>query len=157
MGEQVFARLRRVRTCSRCKQAKPESDFNTRGAGRLQTNCRVCNAAYLREHYRANREYYIRKARRYQLRRKREHYAKLRGYFAEHPCVDCGESDPVVLQFDHVRGTKTENVGSLVAGGYPWSRIEAEIAKCDVRCANCHWRKTARQFGWYASLDSDGG
>ena len=61
------------------------------------------------------------------------------------------------VQFDHVRGEKSENVGNLVAGGYPWSRIEAEIAKCEVRCANCHWRRTAKQFNWYAFLGPGNG
>jgi hypothetical protein len=28
--------------------------------------------------------------------------------------------------------------------------IAAEIEKCEVRCANCHWRTAAQQFGWYA-------
>ena len=146
-----------MRRCSRCRESKPESDFGTRGKGRLQTNCRQCNAAYLREHYQANCDYYIRKARRFQVRRKQEHYPRLFAYFAEHPCVDCGETDPVVLQFDHVRGEKAGNVGSMVAGGYPWSRIEAEIAKCEVRCANCHWRRTAKQFNWYAFLGPGAG
>ena len=29
-----------------------------------------------------------------------------------------------------------------------WSALELEIAKCDVRCANDHRRRTAAQFGW---------
>jgi hypothetical protein len=33
--------------------------------------------------------------------------------------------------------------------GYGWNRILAEIAKCQVRCANCHRRKTARDFKWF--------
>jgi len=52
-----------------------------------------------------------------------------------------------VLDFDHL-GEKHELVSSLVARGAPWRRIEAEIALCDVRCANCHRRVTARRAGW---------
>lgn len=58
------------------------------------------------------------------------------------PCADCGvEYPPCVMQFDHVRGEK-----AFTIGGYGITlgveRLIAEIAKCDVVCANCHALRT---------------
>ena len=66
-----------------------------------------------------------------------------------HPCVDCGESDIVVLEFDHLRD-KTANVSYLISTG-EIPRIKEEIAKCEVVCANCHRRRTSERGGWYRS------
>lgn len=69
--------------------------------------------------------------------------ARLKEYLSAHPCVDCGENDPIVLEFDHVRGVKTSEVYNLaVKRGWAWKRVLTEIAKCEVRCANCHRRVT---------------
>jgi hypothetical protein len=74
-------------------------------------------------------------------------------YLSVHPCVDCGESDPVVLEFDHRDATtKFRAVAQMIEARYAWSTILEEIEKCDVRCANCHRRKTSRQFGHRRSL-----
>lgn len=56
-----------------------------------------------------------------------------------HPCVDCGESDVLVLEFDH-RADKTAGIARIANRGR-FKDLEAEIQKCDVRCANCHRRK----------------
>ena len=58
------------------------------------------------------------------------------------PCIDCGgRFPPECMDFDHVRGEKSFNVGH----GADRSQIQlaAEIAKCEVVCANCHRIRTA--------------
>jgi hypothetical protein len=62
-------------------------------------------------------------------------------------CVDCGfNKHPDALHFDHVRGRKSFSFGG--EGRYkPWKELYAEMAKCEVRCANCHSIKTAERRG----------
>ena len=67
-------------------------------------------------------------------------------YLSEHPCVDCGESDPIVLTFDHVRGEKRYEVSTMVREGMLPETIAAEIEKCEVRCFNCHAIRTHKQM-----------
>lgn len=139
-----------LRLCIWCGLFKPVSAFAFRSKtlGTRQPHCRSCHAAYRRSHYVRNRpEYIAREVDRTRLRRT-ENRRLLRAYLRSHPCVDCGEADIVTLQFDHRdRATKREDVGLLVIGK-PWSVVSAEIEKCDVRCSNCHRRRTASQLGW---------
>lgn len=74
-------------------------------------------------------------------------------YFKQNPCVDCGIDDPRVLHFDHVRGEKSRAVSDLVRRYHSLKRVQEEIKKCDVRCANCHAIKTATDFGYYKLLE----
>lgn len=54
------------------------------------------------------------------------------------PCVDCGIQYPsCVMDLDHVRGVKSCPVNELERRG-SYADLYAEIAKCDVRCSNCH-------------------
>lgn len=82
----------------------------------------------------------------------RENRQKLIDYLLKHPCVDCGETDILVLQFDHVRGKKCREVSCLVATGFSWAAIEREIEKCEVRCANDHLRRTAKTQKFFKVL-----
>lgn len=83
-----------------------------------------------------------------QIRIRKNQY-KLFEYLDDHDCVECGETDSRVLQFDHVRGKKRGNVAQMVARGYGWNTILEEIAKCEVVCANCHARRTAQRGGFW--------
>ena len=99
-----------------------------------------------RAHYAANKEQY---AQRNANQRKRNQDFVL-DYLNTHPCVDCGEKDPRCLQFDHRDRTLKEfNVSKMIRDGYGIDRMLAEIVKCDVRCANCHAKRTCEQFKWY--------
>ena len=136
-----------LRRCTRCGERKSPSAFalRRRKTEQLDTYCRACRAAYGREHYAANRQRYIDQtaARKSALADERVRY--LLSFFEDHPCVDCGQADPVVLEFDHL-GDKLFNIGSDLIRR-PWQAILDEIAKCDVVCANCHRRRTARRRG----------
>jgi hypothetical protein len=68
-------------------------------------------------------------------------------YLVEHPCTDCGEHDPVVLEFDHV-GEKTATIARLVSDGAELGILADEISRCEVVCVNCHRRRTARRARW---------
>ena len=66
-------------------------------------------------------------------------------YKTTHPCVDCGENDPIVLDFDHRNPEEKSfsiSTRATRGGGAAIKTLEAEIGKCDVRCSNCHRRKT---------------
>ena len=77
-----------------------------------------------------------------------ENTAYRNNYLKTHPCVDCGEGNPVVLEFDHVRGAKKKELSRMWTTGYALETIKEEIEKCEVRCRNCHAIKTAKQQGW---------
>jgi hypothetical protein len=127
---------------------KPVSSFgwHRKDRGQLDTYCRGCRAAYKREHCKANRERYIARAHRRKQAIALERATLLVEIFLERPCVDCGEADPLVLEFDHLGG-KSFNIAKGLRT-HSWQAVLDEIAKCEVVCANCHRRRTARRGGF---------
>jgi len=60
----------------------------------------------------------------------------------KNPCMDCKISYPYyMMDFDHVRGTKQANVAELI-NTLSKKRLDAEIAKCEIVCSNCHRART---------------
>lgn len=138
-----------MQTCSKCKVEKSLDQFPRRpdrpsGRG---TICLACGREYRRAHYLANIAYYLEKGRRGRQALRRRNFEHLVEYLRSHPCVDCGESDIRVLQFDHLNPTaKTDEVSNLVRRAGSWLLVAHEIEKCEVRCGNCHRRKTLREL-----------
>ena len=93
----------------------------------------------------ANKQRYIDQAAEQKRRVGLERTKYLIEFFKANPCTDCGESDPVVLEFDHLRD-KAFNISSHFRER-AWQSILDEMEKCEVVCANCHRRRTARRRG----------
>lgn len=106
---------------------------------------------YGKTHYQRNKKEYIEKAR----ARWKRNISFLFEYKKSHPCVDCGESDPIVLDFDHGDNDQKERDLSIGArNGWSISHLLEEVAKCEIRCSNCHRRKSQKQFSWYKDIAS---
>lgn len=131
------------KTCSRCNKEKDDTDFNWKNIGiRRQSHCKICQSELTRDHYKRNPNPYKERAHKSnEITRDRNHKLILE-YLADHPCVDCGESDPVVLDFDHVMG-KDSGINPMINHGSV-NEILEEIKKCEVRCSNCHRKRHAR-------------
>jgi hypothetical protein len=121
-----------MKVCKDCRERLPLSAFYANGNmpdGRL-SRCKRC----VETRYGPGRS----------LRAKRD-----RAYFQqiklERGCVDCGYAvSPVALDFDHRPGeTKVYRIACMA--GMSRALIDVEVAKCDVRCANCHRIKTAER------------
>lgn len=135
-----------MKTCNTCKELKPLEDFQKRATNKdgRTGKCKLCKRKYDNEHYASHPQ------RRVEIRESNSKRVKIiqdwiRDYLAINHCVDCGESDLIVLEFDH-RGNKEFNVSSMMRG-HSLENVKKEVAKCDVRCANCHRRKTAATLG----------
>ncbi len=86
----------RMRRCGRCNREKPVEEFAWRrkAKGQRDNYCRPCRAAYKQEHYATNRQKYIDAAQRRRRAIVLERVRYLVEYLRDHPCVDCGETDP---------------------------------------------------------------
>lgn len=142
-----------MKICIRCGEPRKITEFQLRSipSGKRRNICIYCNRIYATNFAKELR----RKAKLdgvktgSSISRKKTrliHQKKIFEFFKTHPCVDCGESNPLRLTFDHVRGKKLFTIANKISQ-YKWETIEEEIKKCDVRCANCHSSRTMQQNG----------
>lgn len=139
-----------MKNCNHCGLYLPDDAFNWRYRllGIRHKTCRNCQKEYSKVWYEKHKSDHLAnvKTRKASVRQEARQYVL--SYLSTHPCVECGESDPLVLEFHHLRG-KDREISYMITGGYPIKTITAEIKKCVVLCANCHRRKTAKEKGWF--------
>jgi hypothetical protein len=115
--------------CIRCGRRRRTQKFGNHASTKdgLRRWCRDCEAKSAAERHPYFRRY------------RAEKRDRLEAYKASKGCSRCGEADPACLQFHHRDpDTKDRTISRMYGRTWSWPRIEAEIAKCDVLCANCH-------------------
>lgn len=136
-----------IKKCPRCNRRLPVVDFNWKVKNvRRATYCKDCSREYIKDHYKNNRQYYIKKAKKRNRENRQKAQEYLGSYLMTHPCVDCGETDILVLELDHIdKASKKESVSRIIRKGASLKYLIKEISKCEVRCSNCHRRKTQKE------------
>jgi hypothetical protein len=153
--EALFARIFSVtlKFCNLCQNEKEISEFawKLKLKKTRQSYCKSCQKIRSQEHYRNNKQKYIEQARKRNQKVLESIQNYVWDYLSEHPCVDCGEKDVVVLEFDH-KSSKLYNLSEIIKERSSLTKVKKEIEKCVVRCANCHRRKTAKDFEWKKTI-----
>lgn len=136
-----------TKKCLKCNRDLPVTNFNWKIKDiKRSTYCKECSRNYIRMHYKRNRQYYLDKAKKRNSEIKKRAHRYISQYLKSHPCVDCGETDILVLEFDHKnRNKKKEAISRIIRGKLPFQKLVEEVSKCEVRCANCHRRKTQKE------------
>lgn len=114
--------------------------------------CKPCRRAYEKQRHLIKPKEYAEKAARHQAKKviiNREIIWEA----INNSCVDCGLIDPIVMEFDHRPDEeKKYQIGQMVNGTYSIETLKAEIAKCDLVCANCHRRRTMSRGSWWRDI-----
>jgi hypothetical protein len=102
--------------------------------------CKTHHREYVREHYKANKKYYVDKAANWRDMQR----ATVQQIKEESPCADCKLNYPYyVMDFDHL-SDKSFNISQMY-GKVSLEMLLAEIAKCDIVCSNCHRFRTHKR------------
>lgn len=140
-----------TRTCSKCNIEKELDNANfaykSKAKGKFNSICKPCWKIYRDAHYKENKKHYIEINGLYRKSRTEANNIKLLEYLQKNSCKVCGESDPIVLELDHIIEGKLADVSNLIRRN-SWEVVELELKKCQVLCANCHRRKTAKERGY---------
>lgn len=126
-----------MKTCSRCTEAKPETEFykqhTAKGTMYRQSWCKTCSrtAAAINAKKPENQKKI--------QERRRQHYAKIKAFmysYKDQPCFDCHQTfPPEIMDFHHIK-KKSFKVSS--AGSRSLKELKREIDKCVVLCPTCH-------------------
>ena len=142
-----------LKRCVLCERFMTLRHFNrnaTKSDG-LQSHCRECGRVSSATYYRNNSTKHKQVASTNRDVVRRNNQRQLFALLLRSACSDCGERDPLVLEFDHT-GKKKATISRMIANGHSWARILEEIGNTQILCANCHRRKTSRQqrhFRWH--------
>lgn len=137
--------MKTTKKCCNCDKSLPLEDFypSSKAKDGRQSKCKPCHREYRKSHYESNKSKYISKAADCRQRYRQEFL----DFIKTKSCVDCGNDDWRVLEFDHQRD-KSFNICEK-KGQRTLKSLMSEIEKCEIVCANCHRIRSHEQFSYY--------
>lgn len=111
-----------TKICSKCGKELPIDQFywKDKKAGRRRSECRNCHNNYVKIKYKERKDNLI----------------NLKG---EQGCAKCGEKRGYLLDYHHLDPSQKEyTISRLTAGQCSAEKLEKELSKCIILCANCH-------------------
>ena len=123
-----------TKKCCKCKTVKDLVQFNKNKSKKdgFSNYCKACKKLYEQVYYETHKQINFARAKSHREKRRQEIKQDLK-------CAQCGESHPACLVFHHIDPTQKEyTIGYMLNRSYSLDRINVEIAKCIVLCANCH-------------------
>ena len=134
--------------CSTCKINKSPKSFSFRNKTKNIRNkiCKSCIGISRKIYKKNNKE----KIRQKDQRRADNLKEAVYNYLLTHPCKECGESEPLFLEFDHINPEdKIATIANLVSNKKSLNTILNEITKCQVLCVKCHRLKSAKEGNYF--------
>jgi hypothetical protein len=110
-----------TKICTSCGIKKNVSEFSFRNKS-LSTrrgSCKVCHANIQKRIY----------------HNKKSSINELKKSLS---CAKCRDTRAYVLDFHHIDKNEKDGTVARMAANASWDRLEKEIAKCIILCANCH-------------------
>jgi hypothetical protein len=141
-----------TKRCATCQENLDVTEFAFKNKEKTRRSswCKECSKKYKKKHYSKNKQKYITGAAVCNHKKRTQLRISLWESLENPQCKDCGEKDQVVLEFDHKNPEeKSDSIAKMIANNRPLAIILIEVAKCDIRCANCHRRRTAIQYHWF--------
>ena len=146
-----------MKTKTHCKSGHEFTVENTYYTKEGWKQCKICRRisgrkcwlnADNQEKYRRYRKEWRSKNKETSRKLARDYYDRIRTIIEEAkrgPCVDCGQQFPHYVMDLHHRAPETKRMNIGRTRGI--RSTPAEIAKCDLLCANCHRIRTWRDKG----------
>jgi len=149
-----------MKTCIECKIEKNIEEFPWRNKTKNMRvgRCNLCHNKWYREYFAKpdNRKKQVKRVSHINKRQIEEARKYVFEFLKNNACIDCGEKNPIVLEFDHKNPKDKSFIisAALCTKSYiTVDLVKNEMQKCDVRCANCHRIKTAKEYGfWKAKM-----
>jgi len=108
-----------MKVCAKCSPpAQPIENFPWKSQllGKRHSVCKTCTAERSKRLYEEDKESQIERVRINNQRYRENARIYVLAYLMTHPCSQCGETDPCVLEFQH-EGNKEAEVSRLMGRG----------------------------------------